>query len=268
MAAVKGRIKLITMLAMVSTAVILPTTAYALIILTGCANPAFCTLAELLARAGGVVPSIRVDDKIFNMFRNFSSSVAPGSNAAAVIPMAVDVTPIGEGTGDPGLEFTSGNPPNPRMPTQFVVGTNPTPSIQNTSFDYTVQTVPGMARIRDNELDMSLPSLVGSGFVRIDENHAFISSPKEVEADLFSVPTLVDVRSFAPLNVIPQVRTSITVSSDGSPAFSSAELFSFRETFSQVPEPSTESLFIIPLFTLALLRMNRGKFGRVLGTKM
>ena len=151
-----------------------------LVVLTGCQNPGFCTLAEL--KNGG---TIRIDDKIFEEWNN----VDPDN----IIDLTnVRVIPLGEGTG---LRFESGGlePDGVFTPgtSEFIAHTG---ELLLTKFEYNVRNVFGKATIAGASL-----SLLAIGLVEDDINVAKITETvSQTLPDTLPIATQFVVVSLGP----------------------------------------------------------------------
>jgi hypothetical protein len=195
-----------------------------------------------------------VGDKLFYNF-TYSGTGGP-LNPPASIPSATEVNMAGDNSNpsEPGLIFSSAKWTVSGTPSTqdnfidsnitFSVATfGLVPLIEDASLDYNNQfTVTGVGRAFIGET-VTLPGGAGTVGLGVDSN----AGP------------FTDVKNFAPvatLSVSKDLQVRIPKSLTGGP-FSTATITSFREGFSEIPEPVSTTLIGSGLLGLAFLKRRR-----------
>jgi hypothetical protein len=220
--------------------------ARAIVLTSGCANATSCTLAELFA--GG---SIWVNTKIFDDWELESiDSDGVQPNFTVVVVSGLDAGGINPGNG---ILFTG----NSEL---LVTGADRL----DMAIGFTVTELAASVDMDGNSLTIVSDIVVGTGLVKVGEFVADGSGvgigQKLVETDpAFGPPIATDAIGF------PVLQKKLTIEKDillqGSVPGDSAELVSFEQRFSQVPEPDAALMLCIGagvLWTLCRLRSARG----------
>lgn len=221
---------------------IVPTNLNAAVITDGCAQVGqSCTLEELVT--GG---SITIDDKLFDEWFVLDFSTLP------IDISGIDVSPLDDDPLNPGVQFNGNG--------QFsTVGFD----LVDVLLGFTVSTLDGVARIKDNSLEINDYSFgVGNvgAFINIFED-VFDSSgnligEKFVVADNLPPPVLdlFDAADFAP---VPQISVEKTILLGGDDPADTVNLGAFTQRFSQVLEPESWALIALGLLGVGLTRRHK-----------
>jgi hypothetical protein len=186
-----------------------------------------------------------IGDKLFSNFTYNATFYGSG----AYVPAAdVTLTPVGADTSNPGILFSSEQ--------VFVSAADPSVfSYVDLGIGFTVSTLDGSKVIEDASLTLSSFALTGTGRANIAET----ISPGAASALLLSVDSsgpFVDHTLFTPTNTV-SVLKDIIVSvppSEENLGSGTAQIFSFQENFSQVPEPVGSVLIGSGLLALGIWR--------------
>ena len=212
-----------------------------------CTSLNVVTLADYVALGS---TGCQIGDKVF--FNFFDSPTSGGSATAPVPASAVSVTPVGVGTYNPGLTFSSSD-------WSVTGGSTTANSFLDMSFGFTVSVLPGGNSIDDASVTMGTPVTTGTGVVTLGETI--------LAANGFTVLGTLNVASngaragetfFAPTGTI-QVKKDffLGVPQNGT---GTASISTFTENFSEIPEPVGAILIGSGLLALGAWRRrgNRG----------
>jgi hypothetical protein len=178
------------------------------------------------------------------LFSNFVYGSTANGTAVRVDATNVFLTPVGAGTYNPGIIFTS---------TGWVVpGASPTAnSFVDSSIAFTVSIPDGTALIEDGTLLLSSFTTRGTGVADITETF----NPGGYQLQVDSNLPYVSHKDFTPVNsvsVLKDLLITVPKSSDAGSGF--GQINSFEEDFSQTPEPVTPVLFLSGLIALGFQR--------------
>src|ERR1035438_2957783 len=212
-----------------------------------CTSLNVVTLADYVALGS---TGCQIGDKVF--FNFFDSPTSGGSATAPVPASAVSVTPVGVGTYNPGLTFSSSD-------WSVTGGSTTANSFLDMSFGFTVSVLPGGNSIDDASVTMGTPVTTGTGVVTLGETI--------LAANGFTVLGTLNVASsgspvaetfFAPTSTI-QVKKDffLGVPQNGT---GTASISTFTENFSEIPEPVGAILIGSGLLALGAWR-RRGSRG-------
>ena len=214
------------------------------VITSGCEDPNNCLLVELTH--GG---SIQVDDKIFSGF-----TFSPTGSDPVPEPSQISVLPVGVGTNDPGLKFSSAN--------QFLSG--PNPQGQNFNVTYNVALAPNSTdRITDIDFSLDAPvTLNGTASITGTEvanctGDTGLQPRREIDLTATPAGAMGSVDTMAPATSCDVFKQLLLMG--GATGF--AQLLSFENRFSEspIPEPSGLALLIVGLLLMNFWR--RGERG-------
>jgi hypothetical protein len=185
-----------------------------------------------------------IGDKLFSNFLYGSTGRGTG---VAVPASAVTLTPVGAGTFSPGpgIIFSS----NAWLVPSASASTN---SFVDSSISFTVSVLNGELIIDDGTLTLSSFAVSGTGTGRVSET----ISPGGIPLQVSSSGPLVSHAFFTPTNSI-SVLKDLLVAVPGGVAPGSAQVFSFEEDFSQVPEPVGLALVGSGLLAIGFWRRRR-----------
>ena len=211
-------------------------TSLASVITSGCEDPNNCLLVELTH--GG---SIQVDDKIFSGF-----TFSPTDSDPVPEPSQISVLPVGVGTNDPGLKFSSAN--------QFLSG--PNPQGQNFFVTYNVALAPNSTdRITDIDFSLDSPvTLNGTASITGIEvanctGDTGLQPRREIDLTATTAGAMGSVDTVAPATSCDVFKQLMLMG--GANGF--AQLLSFENRFSEIPEPSAIALLTVGLLLMKLL---------------
>ena len=194
------------------------------------------TMASYVALGIG---GCEIGDKLFSNF--FYGSTGHGTGVA-VAAAGVFLTPVGAGTYNPGIIFSSAG---------WVVpsGSPTTNSFVDSSIGFDVSVIGGFAIMEDATLTMSSFATSGAGLADITETITPFGIQLQVDSQ--NGP-LVSHGFFPNINKVSVLKDLLVTVQQG--ATGSAQVFSFEEDFSQVPEPVSSAVVGSGLLALGLWR--------------
>jgi hypothetical protein len=228
---------------------------------TGCGDTDFgdgCSLRELFN--GG---TITIGDKLFGTWTAFETTYLFENSTDPKLSRAANirVTPDDSDPLNPGLRFSTNT-----SDTLSVTGSNVRRTFE---FGYTVQTIDGSPRIKDNTLSLGLPSFSGDGgvvglieracsggFEFFDECGTQVAFKSVVADNVEDVFILLDDETFSPRS---QLFVSTFYSLFNSNEGESTALLTWQQYYSQtsVPEPGSFALLGVALAGMWCARTRR-----------
>ena len=206
------------------------------------------TMADYLALGSG---GCTIGDKLFS---NFTFNVTFFGTGADVPAADVSLAPVGAGTSNPGILFSSN--------AVLVPGADPSAlSYVDLGIGFTVSTVDGRNLIEDATLTLSSFAVSGTGRANIGETVTPGSDPALLLAVDSSGP-FVDHTLFTPTNTVSVLKDVIvSVLPSETVGSGTAQIFSFQENFSQIPEPIGSVLIGSGLLALGIWRRRVSRRG-------
>jgi hypothetical protein len=178
------------------------------------------------------------------LFSNFVYGSSAHGTGVKVDPSNVFLTPVGAGTYNPGIIFSSSG--------WVVPSASPTAnSLVDSTISFTVSILDGSAFIEDGTLLLSSYTTRGTGVADITETINPSATQLQVDSNL----PLSAHKTFAPVssvNVLKDLLITVPQSSDAGSGF--AQINSFEEDFSQTPEPMAPVLVLSGLIALGFQR--------------
>jgi hypothetical protein len=198
------------------------------------------TMADYVALGSG---GCLIGDKLFSNFRYSPTS----SGTGVLVPAsAVTLTPIGADSYNPGILFSSND--------WIVNGSDPSLlSFVDASIGFTVTVQPGGNLIDDASLTLTSVAFTGTGSADVGETILAANGLTALGAlGVDASGPLTDEVSFAPTNIVlasKDMFVGVPAGSDGT-----AQVFSFAENFSEIPEPVGSVLIGSGLLALGVWR--------------
>ena len=179
-----------------------------------------------------------IGDKLFSSFLYGST----GSGTGVAVPASqVFLTPVGAGTFNPGIIFSSN--------AWLVPSVGATNSFVDSSIAFDVTVLDGRPIIDDGYLSLTGFALSGTGIVDITET----ISPSGTQLQVDGSGPFVSHKFFTPGSQV-HVLKDLLVTVPGGTSPGSASITSFEEDFSQIPEPVGTILVGSGLLALGFLR--------------
>jgi hypothetical protein len=219
-------------------------------ILLAMALIAFANMASAapLCLTGGTLASYQAlgsggcmnGDLLFSNFSYVGTSQGQGNTVANT---QIFLTPVGSGTlsPGPGIIFSSTGWSVPRA-------ANNTDSFVDSTIGFIVSTISGSRVIDDGTLNLSSFTVTGTGFGHISET----INATSLQVD--SGGPLVSRQVFALTNTVTVSKDLRVTVPMGNPNSGTAQINSFEEDFSEVPEPTASVLVGFGLFALGFWR--------------
>jgi hypothetical protein len=204
------------------------------------------TMASYVALGGG---GCSIGDLLFS---NFLYGSTGARNGVAVSAASVFLTPVGSGTFNPGIIFSSSG--------WVVPSASPTGnSFVDSSIAFSVSVIGGSPVIDDGTLTLAAFSVSGTGVANITES----INPAGIQLQVDSSGPLLSHGSVAPTNSLSVLKDVLIFVPPTSSGAGSGQISSFEEDFSEIPstapEPSSFALLGTGLGGLALAGLRRNR---------